>query len=119
MNDDAIHVGLIRSRHEMPVEKFIHDRVGNVMNFDYLYRRSLDFIQDEVGICVTLEGKCINQIDDVPVKKFSGKHHLVVYITGLTPATGAIVKACARYGVHLTLMHFDIVRNTYKPQEIF
>jgi len=43
---------------------------------------------------------------------------LTVYVTGLTVALVAVINACRRYGVKLTLMHFDRDSGTYYRQEV-
>ena len=44
---------------------------------------------------------------------------LVLYVTGLTQATAAVINACINNKVRLDLAHFDRDTNTYKMQEIF
>lgn len=41
-----------------------------------------------------------------------------LYVTGLTPATCAVIDVCIRLGKRLTLWHYDKKRDTYKPQHI-
>jgi hypothetical protein len=41
-----------------------------------------------------------------------------LYVTGLTVAVGAVVAACYRYGVPLTLWHYDRDRQDYYAQDI-
>lgn len=44
---------------------------------------------------------------------------LVVYVTGLTPATVAIIKFCSLNGIKLTLKHFDRDSNSYIDDVVF
>ena len=42
----------------------------------------------------------------------------VIYVTGLTAATVAVIKAAIDYQVKLTLMHYDLTTNSYVPQHV-
>ena len=44
--------------------------------------------------------------------------HIDLYCTGLTQATCAVIDACIRAGVSLTLWHYDKSEDDYKPQRI-
>ena len=46
------------------------------------------------------------------------RDHLDLYCTGLTQATCAVIDACIRAGVSLTLWHYDKSEDDYKPQRI-
>lgn len=41
-----------------------------------------------------------------------------IYVTGLTAATVAVIKAAIDYQVRLTLMHYDRELDTYAPQRV-
>lgn len=43
---------------------------------------------------------------------------LVLYVTGLTVATVAVINVCMGVGIPLTLMHYDRDRGDYYPQEV-
>lgn len=43
---------------------------------------------------------------------------LVLYITGLTVATVAVINVCIRVGISLTLMHFNQETWGYYPQKV-
>ena len=43
---------------------------------------------------------------------------LVLYVTGLTVATVAVVNVCIRVGISLTLMHYDQSTGDYYPQGV-
>ena len=91
-----IKVGLIKGRHNLPVEEYIFDKIENVLDFEALRRRATQWVEDhcEIGRPVTL------------------------YVTGLTAATVAVVEACARQGVNITLMHYNASTGEYEPQEL-
>lgn len=42
----------------------------------------------------------------------------VIYVTGLTAATVAVIKAAVDYQVKLTLMHYDRTTDNYVPQHV-
>ena len=111
-------VGLCKGRHELPVEVYIFEREIDPLDFITMRRTVEKFILDHVGLTTeTREALDQRYEDDVPC--FTGEHKLIVYVTGLTAATAAVIQVCAMNGVQLTLMHFDRDTGEYVPQEIF
>ena len=90
-----IEVGLFAGRHDLPVKNFIF---GELSPCDF--RR-----MDEVALCWLMQH---TQPGDV----------LHLYVTGLTAATVAVIKACKITGVGLVLMHFDRESGKYVPQDV-
>lgn len=43
---------------------------------------------------------------------------LVLYVTGLTVATVAVINVCTRVGISVKLMHFNQETGDYYPQEV-
>lgn len=43
---------------------------------------------------------------------------LVLYVTGLTVATVAVINVCLHVGISLTLMHFNQANGNYYPQGV-
>lgn len=43
---------------------------------------------------------------------------LVIYVTGLTVALVAVINACLRVGISVTLMHFNRETGDYYPQDV-
>lgn len=43
---------------------------------------------------------------------------LVLYVTGMTAALGAVIRACLNNGIQCTLMHYDRESGDYYPQVI-
>lgn len=116
---ETITVGLIRGRHEMPVDTYIFDdAITDVVDFHAIGKHIHDFIVNKVGITQTI-GMGINQFDYTDIQIFSGERKLVVYVTGLTAVTAELIKVCAMNGVHLTLMHYNSATGEYVPQRIF
>ena len=113
-----IIVGMIKGRHELPVEDYIFDVVENVHDYDAIHAHVMDFLKSRVGLTTTY-GCGINQVDYADVEILCGKSELVVYVTGLTCVTAELIRCCAMYGVSLTLMHYDNATGSYMPQKIF
>lgn len=118
---EIIRAGLIKGRHELPVEKYIfEEEIEDVFDFGAMYEHCVKFIETEVGVCRTF-GFGINQIDDYDYygSIYVGAKALEVYVTGLTAVTVALVKVCAIYGIELTLYHYNRDTNEYVPQRVF
>lgn len=114
----TVVVGLCEGRHEMPVDKYIFKSVLDVHDYEAINKTVMDFLVNEVGI--SLRNTCgINQSYGCDEPCFTGDKDLVVYVTGLTALTVAIVRACALNGVSLTLMHYDCISKEYVPQDVF
>lgn len=119
MKSNVITVGLIRNRHEMPVAQYIFDEpIENVLDFDKIENHILSFVETEVGVHSTHFGRAINETEVADSHVWEGNVPLVVFVTGLTAVTAALIKVCMRYGVRLTLMHFDASTGNYVPQVI-
>lgn len=88
----------VSGRHKMPVEDaFFINQVSDVTNVDLL---------DE---------KINQKLDQLKVK---ADDQLVVYVSGLTVVTTAIIAVCIQRHIHLTLMHFDAEAKEYFAQDI-
>ena len=113
-----IRVGLIRGRHEMPVDEYIFDGpIENVHDYVAIRKHVYDFIFNRVGIEYKYGvGLDQHSYDEVPL--YRGKANLVVYVTGLTPVTVELVSECLRNGVSLTLMNYDTSTGTYRAQRM-
>lgn len=113
-----MEVGLIKGRHEIPVEEYIFDEIEDVFDFAVMEKKIKSFLLEKVGI-ETHYGCCINQADDVCVEYFESEEELVVYVTGLTAVTAELIRVCMLNGVRLTLMHYDRNTNSYREQKIW
>ena len=111
-------VGLCASRHAMPVTEYIYPESVDPTDFGGMEKTVEDFILQHVGLTVT-ERQALDQRYGEDVPCWFGKRTLVVYVTGLTACTAAVIKVCALNGVSLTLMHFDRESGEYLPQRIF
>lgn len=113
-----IIVGLCAARHPLPVAEYIFPEAVNPLDFDGLKAAAVKFITDRVGVD-SVYTQPINGNDYTDTACFRGCRDLVVYVTGLTAATAAVIAACAENGVHLTLMHYNRDSGDYKPQVVF
>lgn len=113
-----IAVGLIKGRHEMPVDNYIFENIENVFDFSIMADTISAFLKNSIGIKITY-GSCLNQNDYTDVQMFTGCNELVVYITGLTAVTAELIRLCALNGISLTLMHYNNATNEYVAQKIF
>lgn len=115
---EKIVCGLCAARHPLPVTEYIYSETVNPLDFDGLKAGAVKFISNRVGV-ESVYAQPINGNDYTDTECFRGRRELVVYVTGLTAATAAVIAACAQNGVHLVLMHFDRESGDYKPQVIF
>lgn len=113
-----VTVGLIKGRHAMPVKEYIFDSTESIFDYDSMNTTIMSFLEENVGIRKTY-GTGINQADYTDCEVFLGQKDLVVYVTGLTAVTAQLISCCARNGVSLTLMHYDMQSGEYIPQVIF
>ncbi len=92
----------------MPVSSYIFEEGVKDM-FDYvgIRRHICNFIYNEVGVK-------FSQGDLVCSNK--GRDTLTVYVTGLTSVSCELVDVCNKYGVLLTLMHYNRDTDSYCPQ---
>lgn len=116
---NEVRVGLIKGRHEMPVEEYIFDGpILDVHDYTHISDIIVEFLENRVGIGRKIGvGFDQDSYDEVPL--LCGKADLVVYVTGLTPVTAELVFACIRNGVKLTLMNYDSGTGNYVPQPMF
>lgn len=115
---NIVVAGLIKGRHNLPVTEYIFDAVENVHDYSAMETVIDNFLIKEIGLVRTY-GCGINQIGYEDVELCTGKKRLVVYVTGLTSVTAALIRCCAYKGVRLTLMHYDRDTDNYVEQIIF
>lgn len=105
---ETVVVGLIKGRHDMPVDSYIFEEDIKDM-FDYCKIREhiAEFIHTKVGVDFNNIGK---------YHSHKGQKTLTVYVTGLTSVACELVDVCNKAGVYLTLMHYDRDTCSYHPQ---
>lgn len=91
-------LGLCAGRHDLPVSDFI------------FYDGDITFPINPTALLDTVSTK-LNFVN------FGDK--LDVYVTGLTPATVAVIKFCSIKGIKLTLKHFDRDSNSFIDDVVF
>lgn len=123
---ETITVGLIKGRHDMPCAEYIFEGDVNPLDFEAMRETIRTFLLERVGIGTSCDGPApnvANRNSDIQVflrlQAFVGLRKLVVYVTGLTACTAALVAECARTGVDLTLMHFDRDSGQYVQQHVW
>lgn len=113
-----VKVGLIEGRHALPVEDYLFSEIKNVFDFENMETEVEKWIRKNIHF-KSVWGGHASQIDYTDVQMRTSVERLVVYITGLTSVTAAVIKICSEMGVKLTLMHYDREENRYLPQQIF
>ena len=114
---EEIKVGLVKGRHDMPINDYIFDEIKDVLDFDKMNQIIYSFLESKVGISnITSIG--INQADYSDVLCVRGNKKLVVYCTGLTAAVAELIKVCMLNGVSLSLMHYNRDNDDYVEQQI-
>ena len=97
MEITKVSIGLIKGRHELPVESYIFDSIEDVTDI------------------TAIESKALDRFKQVYVRG-----ELVIYAeTGMTFALVAVLNAAiAMNWLTVVVMHFDAVNKTYFPQTI-
>lgn len=85
-----VTLGLVAGRHDLPVTDFIFNE--GVITFPINP--------------VDLQQKVAKKFDSLGLNVASG-HHIAVFVTGLTPATTAVIRVAIKCHHLLTLKHFD------------
>lgn len=115
---ETVKVGLAKGYREMPVKKYIFDDVQDIDDFETFDLVAEDFISKNVGIDV-VPGRGLNSASYTDDQIYRGKRHLMVYVGGFSVALAAVIGACGRLGVTLTLLYYNRDTNAYVPQRIF
>ena len=116
--ENIIEVGLIKGRHEMPVNEYLFD--GDIEDvFDYLNIRKhiINWINDNIHFQDDLDS-FPTQTDAYDIGVIRSIETLVVYITGLTPVTVELINACYLKGVKLILMNYNKDTGKYVKQRV-
>lgn len=101
MGKIQVSLGAIVGRHPLPVK-------------EYVIQEDLQDVTDIVAI----EEKVDNYFEKLNKEYKEAKLQIILYITGLTVITLAVVKSCKRLGYALVCMHFDRDSNSYIAQPI-
>ena len=114
----TVKAGLIAGRHEMPVDLYVFDHIEDPMDFNELNVAAYAFVLEHCNPKIEF-GRAINQIAYGDIEILRGEAELHLYVTGLSCALAAVIRACAKHGVFLTLYHWDSSSQEYMPQRMF
>jgi hypothetical protein len=109
--------GLIKGRHDMPVDAYLLDEVKNVLDFKEIrhkLRKKLNEVPFEFEASIR-EAPCSLEGD---ITCRVSKDILKVYVTGLTAAVAELISVCTEEGIPLTLMHYDREKESYVSQYV-
>ena len=95
---EVVKIGVCKGRHEMPCDFYVF---GSEIK-DPTDVKSLE-LEAEASISALVKDSNIR---------------LEIYITGLTVAVIAVIKAAIKYSVNVVAMHYDIRTNKYYEQKI-
>lgn len=113
-----IKVGLIKGRHELPVEEYIFESISDPSDIESIEDTAIEWINQHCDIRITV-GAALNQCGYTDVRIYESSVKLVIYVTGLTVALTSVLKICALNGVRTVLMHYNSVTGEYAEQEMF
>ena len=89
-----INVGLCEGRHPIPVQEYVFPAVINPLDVEGLQETADQFV------------------------KLHKDEEIHLYVTGLTIAAMAVVKACIKINASLILYHYDRDSGEYYPQKM-
>ncbi|MDO4793451.1 MAG: hypothetical protein Q3993_04660 [Filifactor alocis] len=89
-----LRMGCVAGRHDIKqaVDGYLFERVEDVHDYEYMR----DVIERKLALAGSLD----------------------LYVTGLTAVTAEAVATCCKYGIELTLFHYDRETGEYKAQVI-
>lgn len=106
----TVEVGLIKGRHQMPVEDYICEEIKNPSDWSE--------ITDKGGSWVRWKLFCGNPYE-------YDEYHIHIYVTGLTAVLIAVlneirtvIRETGIKGVSVTLKHYDTVAEKYWDQKV-
>lgn len=89
-------IGLCKGRHELPVDDYVFETIVDPTDYDWM-RSYAEAVLDD---------------------RFERGNHgaVVLYVTGLTAALGAVVRYCSDRDIPLALQHYDREADAYWSQ---
>lgn len=112
----SLTVGLIKGQNEIPnsVERYIFEEgIKDIFDYESIRNHIRRFIKNEVEVYFRI----VRDDDDSILEySYSGKRSLTVYVTGFKPIVCELVDLCNKYGVFLTLVHYNRDTGTWYPQ---
>lgn len=121
INMKNIKMGLIRGRHEMPVDLYILEKdvadPTDIMAIEQAVAERLgEVFEPYMGFGTVNVPSAIEYVD-VPVRKCVGAR-LDLYVTGLTAVTLAAVNYCHIHQIPVTAWHYNRATGEYVKQKI-
>lgn len=116
-NRTEVIAGLVRGELPAPVGRYIWDSMPDLDDLIAIEKHAKSWVEKNCGVCES-NGSGPNCVWDEDVEVYHGSP-MTVYVTGPTACVAAVIAACARCGVPLTLMHYDAETNDYTSQDIF
>jgi hypothetical protein len=110
-------MGLVKGRHEMPVDDFIFGGLLDPTDIEGLEEIACDRLSElftDVFVSVTSLPNQAN-FTNVPVYK---RGRLNLYVTEFTAALVAVLNADRCLGIDVTLYHFNFITGDYNTQEV-
>lgn len=96
-----ISLGTVKGRHAMPVTEYIiENEIEDVTNVLEIEKMVDDYFKTKIA----------NNEEKVEI---------ILYVTGLTVVTLAVVKSCKKYNCNLVCLHYDRENDTYIGQKVF
>lgn len=107
---NAVIAALIAGRHEgIPTDRYIFKEVPDNEIFEFKkMERNMNRFLIESGL---VNRDCFGELCGTGVE-------LYVYVTGLSCCTATVCKVCFKYGVPLTLLHYNRNKGNYCRQKI-
>lgn len=123
VNVTTINVGLCAGRHDIPgVDEYIFPNTVDPMDFHGMKRQATRRLIALIRNTGRGQVYVLDEDDDGPCDRVYVPVDIRLYVTGLTPATIAVMQAfeclyeaCQVHG--LTLMHYDRESGQYREQE--
>ena len=123
VNITTVSVGLCAGRHDIPgVDEYIFPNTVDPMDFHGMKRQATRRLIDLIRNTGRGQVYVLDEDDEGPCDRVYVPVDIRLYVTGLTPATIAVMQAfeclyeaCRVHG--LTLMHYDRESGQYREQE--
>ena len=114
---EKIIVGLCAGRHELPVSEYIFNEIKDPSDINAIQNMAYEWVNSHCHIR-TAYRESLNQAEQGDQLCYVGDH-VILYVTGLTVALAAVIRACAENGVSLTLRHYNPKTDNYTDQMMF
>ena len=110
----TITAGLCEGRHNLPVDTFIFPAVVQPLETEQLEKQAFEWLSERFP---EQELRCVKNVDCDVRDVYKGK--LSLYVTGLSAALVAVINACYKIGVDVSLFHYDRETGDYYHQQVW